>query len=198
MGTLTIKKCLSVCFNSRNYHPQRVQSMIKDRQGYLHHMKHLIPLQLPKKQHRNDTGDGVCPISTCAYIFIHASTFFRPNRRLSFFLISILWSSIDTLTQLSPVFWFIDSLSTTLVVKYLTGVITSKQMYTLHTCTSQQGHCQSLKVILNRLHTFQTSHASLLQRNSVTKQGKHYSEQACYHTLKLALRILNSLHFQKS
>lgn len=38
------KKYLSVHFSFRNYHPQRVQGMIKDRQGYLHHMKHLIPL----------------------------------------------------------------------------------------------------------------------------------------------------------
>lgn len=38
------KKYLSVRFSFRNYHPQRVQGMIKDRQGYLHHMKHLIPL----------------------------------------------------------------------------------------------------------------------------------------------------------
>lgn len=38
------KKYLSVRFSFRNYHPQRVQGMIKDRQGYLHHMKHLVPL----------------------------------------------------------------------------------------------------------------------------------------------------------
>lgn len=52
-GHLNDKKCLSVSFN---YYPQGVQSMIQDRQGYLHHIKHLIPLQLPKKQHRKDIG----------------------------------------------------------------------------------------------------------------------------------------------
>lgn len=58
-------------------------------------------------------------------------------------------------------------------------------------------YCQSLKVILNRTHTFQIAYAALFQIKSMSRKEKYYDKRDTYiitHKLKLSQKNPNTLH----